>query len=180
MDQSREGRELWRIMQMSSHDLLCEWFEHEQVRMHFARIAGENLVSPDEKATGMGVFVFVGFLETFGFGVAGRRLGRADRRPDRLHQAPRRRGAGGRRRRPGDGEERPRRRRRDRRRARIRGQGRGDRRHPPARPRQDGRGAGPRRRQDRRATQITDAGCITVHAALNEPLRFRPASTSRR
>ena len=70
MDQSREGRELWRAMQMSIHDLLCEWFEHDAVRMHFARIAGENLVSPDEKSTGMGVFVFVGFLEAFGFGVA--------------------------------------------------------------------------------------------------------------
>jgi phytoene dehydrogenase-like protein len=70
MDQSREGRELWRIIQMSIHDLLREWFEHPKVQMHFARIAGENLVSPDEKATGMGVLVFTGFLEAFGFGVA--------------------------------------------------------------------------------------------------------------
>jgi phytoene dehydrogenase-like protein len=69
MDQSREGRELWRYMQMSSHDLLCSIFEHDRVRMHFARVAGENLVSPDEKATGMGVFVFVGFLEAYGIGV---------------------------------------------------------------------------------------------------------------
>jgi len=69
MDQSREGRELWRYMQMSSHDLLCEIFEHDRVRMHFARVAGENLVSPDEKATGMGLFVFVGFLEAYGIGV---------------------------------------------------------------------------------------------------------------
>src|SRR6266446_9882904 len=69
-DQSREGRELWRVMQMSSHDLLCELFEHEQVRTHFARVAGENLVSPDEKATAIGVYVFLGFLEGCGFGVA--------------------------------------------------------------------------------------------------------------
>jgi phytoene dehydrogenase-like protein len=69
MDQSREGRELWRIMQMSSHDLLCHYFEHDKVRMHFARVAGENLVSPDEKATGIGTFVFVGFLEGYGIGV---------------------------------------------------------------------------------------------------------------
>ena len=69
MDQSREGRELWRYMQMSSHDLLCSLFEHEKVRMHFARVAGENLVSPDEKATGFGAFVFVGFLEAYGIGV---------------------------------------------------------------------------------------------------------------
>jgi phytoene dehydrogenase-like protein len=69
MDQSREGRELWRYMQMSSHDFLCSVFEHDKVRMHFARVAGENLVSPDEKATGLGTFVFVGFLEATGIGV---------------------------------------------------------------------------------------------------------------
>ena len=49
MDQSREGRELWRLMQMSIHDLLCEWFEHPKVRMTFARIAGENLCSPTRR-----------------------------------------------------------------------------------------------------------------------------------
>src|SRR5690606_7550137 len=69
MDQSREGRELWRMMQMSMHDLLAERFENDRVRMHFARVAGENLVSPDEKSTGFGVFVFVGFLEAYGIGV---------------------------------------------------------------------------------------------------------------
>lgn len=57
MDQSREGRELWRIMQLSCHDLLTSIFEHEKVIMHFARIAGENLVSPDEKSTGMGPLI---------------------------------------------------------------------------------------------------------------------------
>ncbi len=70
LDSSHEGRELWRVMQMSSHDHLCELFESDEVRMHFARVAGENLVSPDEKATGIGMYVFLGFLERFGFGVA--------------------------------------------------------------------------------------------------------------
>lgn len=69
MDQSREGREISRIMQMSSHDLLVEWFESDPVRMHFARVAGEALASPDEKGTAMGVFVFAGFLEAYGIGV---------------------------------------------------------------------------------------------------------------
>ncbi len=66
MDQSRE---LWRYMQMSTHDFLCDIFESDRVRMHFGRIAGENLVSPDEKNTAMGIFVFVGFLEAYGIGV---------------------------------------------------------------------------------------------------------------
>ena len=69
LDQSREGRELWRITQMSTHELLCQYFENERVRTHFARVAGENLASPDEKGTGLGLFVFLGFLEHYGFGV---------------------------------------------------------------------------------------------------------------
>src|SRR5690606_1835002 len=70
LDSSAEGRALWRIIQMSTHDHLCDLFEHEKVRMHFARVAGENLVSPDEKATAIGAYVFLGFLEAYGFGVA--------------------------------------------------------------------------------------------------------------
>jgi len=69
MDQSREGRELWRVTQMSTHDLLCHTFENDRVRMHFARVAGESLAAPDEKGTGLGIYVFVGFLEAYGFGI---------------------------------------------------------------------------------------------------------------
>jgi phytoene dehydrogenase-like protein len=69
MDQSAEGREIMRTMALSTFDLMEELFEHEKVQAHFARVAGENLVSPDEKATGIGAYVFLGFLEKFGFGV---------------------------------------------------------------------------------------------------------------
>jgi phytoene dehydrogenase-like protein len=69
MDQSAEGREIWRTTQVSTFDLMEELFEHEKCRAHFGRVAGENLVSPDEKATGIGAYVFLGFLEKFGFGV---------------------------------------------------------------------------------------------------------------
>ena len=64
------GAALWRIMQTSTHDHICDLFESDRVRMHFARVAGENLVSPDEKATAIGIYVFLGFLEGYGFGVA--------------------------------------------------------------------------------------------------------------
>ncbi len=69
MDQSPEGREIWRTTQVSTFDLMEELFEHDKVKAHFGRVAGENLVSPDEKATGIGAYVFLGFLEKFGFGV---------------------------------------------------------------------------------------------------------------
>ncbi len=112
MDQSREGRELWRYMQMSSHDLLCSLFEHDKVRMHFARVAGENLVSPDEKATGIGVFVFVAFLEAYGIGVP---VGGSGKLTDALIASIRSHGGevlGECRRRAHHGQERPRHRRR--------------------------------------------------------------------
>lgn len=69
MDQSAEGREIMRTMALSTFDLMEELFEHDKVKAHFGRVAGENLVSPDEKATGIGAYVFLGFLEKFGFGV---------------------------------------------------------------------------------------------------------------
>lgn len=69
LDQSREGRELWRISQMSTHELLCRTFANDRVRLHFARLAGESLTAPDEKGTALGVYVFLGFLEAYGFGV---------------------------------------------------------------------------------------------------------------
>jgi phytoene dehydrogenase-like protein len=69
LDQSREGRELWRVSQMSTHELLCRTFENDRVRLHFARMAGESLTAPDEKGTGLGLYVFLGFLEAYGFGV---------------------------------------------------------------------------------------------------------------
>ena len=69
LDQSREGRELWRTMQMSTHDLLCQNFENDRVRAHFARIAGESMGSPDDTGTGLGIYVFLGFLQRYGFGV---------------------------------------------------------------------------------------------------------------
>ena len=65
MDQSREGRELWRISQMSIHELLCRNFESDAVSTLFARLAGENLVAPDEKGTGIGLYGFFGFLVVY-------------------------------------------------------------------------------------------------------------------
>jgi phytoene dehydrogenase-like protein len=173
MDQSREGRELWRVAQMSSHDVLGEYFEHEKVRMHFGRIAGENLVSPDEKATGIGVFVFVGFLEAYGIGVP---LGGSGRLTDALIACIRDHGgevhAGvdiervivkG---------------------ARARGAYSRDGREFTAtdavigaiHPHHLGRmveGLEPAVVHAAQRTQVSEVACITVHAALNAPLRFK-------
>ena len=175
MDQSREGRELWRYMQMSSHDLLCSLFEHDKVRMHFARVAGENLVSPDEKATGIGVFVFVGVPRGLRHRRARRRLGQAHGRADREHSLARRRGA---RATPTSRASRsrtaapPASRREDGR--IVRREGRRHRGAAPARSRARWSTASrPRSSKRPKDTQISEIGCITLHAALNGPLKFR-------
>lgn len=70
LDQSAEGRELFAYMQKSPYDIIVENFEHEKVRMFFTRMVGENLTGPEEKGTGVGIFVFLGFMEQYGIGVA--------------------------------------------------------------------------------------------------------------
>jgi phytoene dehydrogenase-like protein len=173
LDESREGRELWRVIQMSSHDHLCELFEHEKVRMHFARVAGENLVSPDEKATAIGAYVFLGFLEAYGFGVA---RGGSGRLTDALIACIRDHGgevlaaAEVARIRVANG--------------RAAGVETVDGRSFSARDAVIGAihphllgqmidGMDPKVRAAAEATHITDAACITVHAALDAPLQFR-------
>ena len=70
LDQSAEGRELFAYMQKSPYDIIVENFEHEKVQLFFTRMVGENLTGPEEKGTGVGIFVFLGFMEQYGIGVA--------------------------------------------------------------------------------------------------------------
>jgi len=70
MDQSREGREMMHVMMKSAYDIVMENFEDERVRLHFMRMVSENLTGPEEKGTGIGPFIFLGFLEKYGIGVA--------------------------------------------------------------------------------------------------------------
>ena len=177
LDQSREGRDLWRVIQMSSHDHLCDLFEHEKVRMHFARVAGENLVSPDEKATALGAYVFLGFLEAYGFGVA---RGGSGKLTDALIACIQDHGgevianADVARIKVSNG--------------RATGVELVDGRHFDAKDAVIGAihphvlgsmidGMDARVRAAAEATHVTDAACITVHAALNGPLKFRTPDT---
>ncbi|MGB6946372.1 MAG: NAD(P)-binding protein, partial [Bryobacteraceae bacterium] len=66
LDQSAEGRELFAYMQKSPYDIIVENFEHEKVQLFFTRMVGENLTGPEEKGTGVGIFVFLGFMEQYG------------------------------------------------------------------------------------------------------------------
>lgn len=70
LDQSAEGRQLFAIMHKSPYDVILENFENEKVRLFFLRMVSENLTGPEEKGTGLGIFVFLGFMEQYGIGVA--------------------------------------------------------------------------------------------------------------
>ena len=70
MDQSREGRQLFAIMQKSAHDIINEWFENDRVSLHFHRMISENLHSPEELGTGLSLYMFLAYLEKYGMGVA--------------------------------------------------------------------------------------------------------------
>jgi phytoene dehydrogenase-like protein len=69
LDQSAEGREIMIIMQKSSLDIINEYFEDERVRLHFLKMITENLQLPDEKGTGIGLFMFVAYIQRYGIGV---------------------------------------------------------------------------------------------------------------
>lgn len=69
MDQSPEGREMFATMMKSSWEIITDWFEHEKVRLHFARMVGENLASPEELGSGISLFMFLAFMEKYGIGI---------------------------------------------------------------------------------------------------------------
>ncbi len=173
LDGSYEGRELWRVMQMSSHDHLCELFEGDEVRMHFARVAGRSLVSPDEKATGIGMYVFLGFPREVRFRCGAGRGGEPDGGAHPLYRGSWRRRRGQCPCPRGDVFRWPRDRRRHGRRDAPHCQGRDRRRDPPHLLPGMVPGMAPQAASDALRTQITDAACITVHAALDAPLKFK-------
>lgn len=69
LDQSRQGRELMRIMQCSMLDLVNEWFEHDKIKVHLLKFACETLVGPEEKGTGMVLYMLPGFVHSYPSGI---------------------------------------------------------------------------------------------------------------
>src|SRR5690606_24509469 len=70
MDQSREGRTMMSIMLKSAFDIVTEYFKDDRVLLPSTRVVSENLTGPEEKGTGIGLVVFLAFLEKYGIGVA--------------------------------------------------------------------------------------------------------------
>ncbi len=69
LDQSPEGRDLMRNMQMSMLDIVREWFTDEKVMVHLLKFAAEMLVGPDVKGTGAILYNMPGFVHAYPPGV---------------------------------------------------------------------------------------------------------------
>jgi phytoene dehydrogenase-like protein len=65
LEQSAEGRELIAVMSKSVYDVVNEWFENEQVKVHFMRFTAESGTVPEEKNTGMLLYLVPGFLHGY-------------------------------------------------------------------------------------------------------------------
>ncbi|WP_404477520.1 phytoene desaturase family protein [Novosphingobium sp. BL-52-GroH] len=69
MDQSPEGREMMRLQQISSWDLICEWFDHPKVRIALARYASEAMMDPFDNGTGFGFYLILPYMHKYGMGI---------------------------------------------------------------------------------------------------------------
>jgi phytoene dehydrogenase-like protein len=69
MEQSPEGRELLRLQAISSWDFICEWFEHEKVRIALARYASEAMMNPFANGTGFGFYLILPYMHKYGMGI---------------------------------------------------------------------------------------------------------------
>lgn len=69
MDQSPEGQEMMRLQAISAWDLICEWFDHPKVRIALARHAAEAMLDPFANGTGFGFYVILPYMYRHGIGV---------------------------------------------------------------------------------------------------------------
>jgi phytoene dehydrogenase-like protein len=66
LDRSEEGRLMLDFMNRSCLELVNELYEHDKIKIHLLRLVSENLQSPDDLGTGMGVLLMPGIIHTYG------------------------------------------------------------------------------------------------------------------
>lgn len=69
LDQSPQGRKLMWIMQASMLDVCNDWFEHEKTKIHLLKMAAETLVAPEEKGSGMVLYMMCALTQTYPCGI---------------------------------------------------------------------------------------------------------------
>ncbi len=70
LDGSPEGQEMMRLQAISAWDLICEWVEHPKIRIALARYASEAMINPFDNGTGFGFYVILPYMFRFGSGIA--------------------------------------------------------------------------------------------------------------
>jgi phytoene dehydrogenase-like protein len=69
LDQSLEGQEIFRALQLSKLEICREWFESDKVIIHLLKFAAETLTAPEDKGTGFILYTMPGMVHTYPIGV---------------------------------------------------------------------------------------------------------------
>lgn len=69
LDQSVEGQEIFRALQLSKLDICREWFESDKLIIHLLKFAAETLTAPEDKGTGFVLYTMPGMVHTYPIGV---------------------------------------------------------------------------------------------------------------
>lgn len=69
LDQSQEGQDIFRALQMSKLDICKEWFENEKVMIHLLRFSVETQTAPEDMGTGFILHAMAGMTHTYGIGI---------------------------------------------------------------------------------------------------------------
>lgn len=69
LDQSAEGQEIFRALQMSKLDICREWFESDKLIIHLLKFAAETLTAPADRGTGFILYTMPGMVHTYPIGV---------------------------------------------------------------------------------------------------------------
>ena len=64
------GKEMMRLLLMSSWDIACEFFESDEMRELLPRITSESMISPFERGTGAIMLLITNMLHDTGFPIA--------------------------------------------------------------------------------------------------------------
>lgn len=69
LDQSLEGQEMMRALQMSKLDICREFFESDKLIIHLLKFAAETLTAPEEMGTGFVIYTMPGMVHRHPIGV---------------------------------------------------------------------------------------------------------------
>jgi len=69
LDQSTEGQEIFRALQMSKLEICREWFESDKLINHLLKFSAETLTAPEDKGTGFILYTMPGMVHTYPIGI---------------------------------------------------------------------------------------------------------------